>query len=296
MTNRTKGTILVLICVALWAMIPPAAKFAQSSLDNHQFLFWSSLISFICLFATTIFKGKVSEIKKYSKKDWINVLILGLLGTYIYYLFLYLGYKEAKGLEVLVVQYTWPISIVVFSLFLLKEKLTIRKSIAVVLGFVGVLIVLTKGDFSNVHIDNFSVIVLVFLGASSFALFSVLSKKVQLEPIGVTSIYFLSATIASLFSMFYFSSFAMPSLNEWFPVLLNGIFLNGFSYLLWLNALKATEASYLAPFVFITPILSAIYLIILFDEPLEFAYIFGLVCVVVAGLVNSVKTIKSRAD
>ncbi len=289
MTNKTKGTILVLICVALWAMIPPAAKFAQSSLDNHQFLFWSSLISFVCLFATTIFKKKVTEIKKYSIRDWINVIILGLLGTYIYYLFLYLGYKEAKGLEVLVVQYTWPISIVIFSLFLLKEKLTIRKVIAVLLGFSGVLIVLSKGDFSNIHVDNFSVIILVFLGASSFALFSVLSKKVHLEPIGVTSMYFFSATIVSLLSMFYFSSFAFPSLYEWFPVLLNGIFLNGFSYLLWVNALKLAEASYLAPFVFITPILSAIYLIILFDEPIEFIYVVGLVCVVIAGLVNSVK-------
>lgn len=289
MTNKTKGTILVLICVALWAMIPPAAKFAQSSLDNHQFLFWSSLISFVCLFTTTILKRKVGEIKKYSKKDWLNVLILGLLGTYIYYLFLYLGYKEAKGLEVLVVQYTWPISIVLFSLFLLKEKLTFRKIIAVILGFIGVLVVLTKGDFSNVHVDNFSVIILVFLGASSFALFSVLSKKIHLEPIGVTSMYFLSATIASLLSMFYFSSFAFPSFSELFPVLLNGIFLNGFSYLLWVNALKMTEASYLAPFVFITPVLSAIYLIVLFDEPLEFIYVVGLICVVLAGLVNSIK-------
>ena len=289
MTNKTKGTILVLICVTLWAMIPAAAKLAQSSLDNHQFLFWSSLISFISLFSVAIYKKKVAEIKKYSKSDWFKVIILGLLGTYIYYLFLYLGYKDAKGLEVLVIQYTWPISIVIFSLFLLKERLTFRKSIAVILGFFGVLVVLTKGDFSDIHVDNISVILLVFLGASSFALFSVLSKKIHLEAIGVTSIYFLSATIASLLSMFYFSSFAIPSLNEIFPVLLNGMFLNGFSYLLWLNALKLTEASYLAVFVFITPILSAIYLIILFDEQIEFAYIFGLLCVVLAGLVNSAK-------
>ena len=289
MTGRTKGTILVLICIALWAMIPPAAKFAQSELDNHQFLFWSSLISFLCLFSTTLFYKKISHIKSYTKNDWASVIVLGLLGTYIYYLFLYLGYKEAKGLEVLVVQYTWPILIVIFSLFFLKEKLTIQKSIAIVLGFFGVLIVLTKGDFSNIHIDNFAVIILVFLGASSFALFSVLSKKVHLEPIGVTSIYFLSATVASFASMMYFSDFAVPTVNEWFPVILNGMFLNGFSYLLWLNALKATEASYLAPLVFITPILSAIYLIILFDEPLQVVYLVGLICVVLAGIINSLK-------
>lgn len=293
MTGRTKGTILVLICIALWAMIPPAAKFAQSELDNHQFLFWSSLISFVCLFSTTLFYKKTLHIKNYTKKEWFNVILLGLLGTYVYYLFLYLGYKEAKGLEVLVVQYTWPILIVVFSLLFLKEKLTIQKSLAIVLGFFGVVIVLTKGDFSNIHIDNFAVIVLVFLGASSFALFSVLSKKVHLEPIGVTSIYFLSATVASFASMIYFSEFAFPTGNEWFPVILNGMFLNGFSYLLWLNALKATEASYLAPLVFITPILSAIYLIILFDEPLQVVYLVGLICVVLAGIINSLKSKKA---
>lgn len=292
MTNKTKGTILVLVCIILWAMIPVAAKLGQSSLDNHQFLFWSSLISFACLFLTSIYKKTTHKIKKYSLKEWISVITLGLLGTYIYYLFLYLGYKEAKGLEVLVVQYTWPILIVIFSLLILKEKLKVRKSIAVMLGFIGVLLVLTKGDFSNIHIDNFEVILLVFLGASSFALFSVLSKKIHLEPIGVTSVYFLSATIASFFSMFYFSSFAIPSLNEWFPVLLNGILINGFSYLLWINALKLTEASYLAPFVFITPILSAIYLILFFNDPIESAYIIGLICVVLAGLINSIKTKK----
>ena len=87
--------------------------------------------------------------------------------------------------------------------------------------------------------------------------------------------------------MFYFSNFKLPTSTEVFPILLNGLLLNGFSYLFWLNALKLAEASYLAPFVFITPVLSAIYLIILFDEPVEFAYAIGLVCVVIAGLVNS---------
>ena len=290
MTDKTKGTLLVLLCVALWAMIPPAAKLAQSNLDNHQFLFWSSLISFVCLFATTVVKKRVHLITQYSNKQWGAVIVLGLLGTYVYYLFLYLGYKEAKGLEVLVVQYTWPILIVIFSMFLLKERLTLKKSIAVFLGFVGVLVVLTKGDLSNVHIDNFAVISLVLLGASSFALFSVLSKKVHLEPIGVTSIYFLTATIASLISMLYFSSFSFPTAMEWIPVLLNGILLNGFSYLFWLNALKLAEASFLAPFVFITPILSAIYLILLFDEPIQAVYIVGLICVVAAGVINSLKS------
>ena len=289
LSNKTQATLLVLLCVALWAMIPPAAKIAAGSLDNHQFLFYSSLFSFLGLLTATIFYKKTEHIKKYSLKNWLYVVVLGLLGTYIYYLFLYLGYAKAKGLEVLVVQYTWPVTIVILSIFILKEKLTIKKLISVVIGFLGVIVVLTKGDFSNVHINNIEVIFLVFLGASSFALFSVLSKKVELEPIGVTTIYFLVATIASFASMLYFSEFKIPTLNDWFPILLNGLLLNGFSYLFWLSALKKAEASYLAPFVFVTPVLSAIYLVLLFNEPIVFAYAIGLACVVVSGLVNSLE-------
>lgn len=292
MTNKTKATILVLICIILWAMIPPTAKYAQSTLDNHQFLFWSSLISFICLFLTTIVKKQTYHITKHKIKDWLKIVVLGLLGTYIYYLFLYLGYKEAKGLEVLVIQYTWPILIVLLSIFILSEKLNINKIISICLGFIGVIFVLTKGDFSNIYFSNLEVILFVALGAFSFALFSVLSKKVHYEPISTTAIYFFVATIASYFSMVYYSSFSFPASNEWFAILLNGILLNGFSYLLWISALKNSEASYLAPFIFITPILSAIYLIIFFDEALELAYIIGLICVVLAGVVNSIKSFK----
>ena len=289
MTKRSQAHIYVALCILLWAMIPVSAKLGQNSLDNHQYLFYSSLISFITLFFITLYNKKINLIFSYSLKDIITVIILGFLGTYIYYLFLYLGYKEAIGLEVLVVQYLWPILIVIFSIFILKEKMTRLKSISVALGFLAVMITLTKGNLTQIDITNLPVIILVFLGASSFALFSVLSKKITLEPMGVTTIYFLVATIASFISMLYFSELKYPNQTEYFPIILNGVFLNGISYLLWIKALKLVDASYLAPFIFITPILSAFYLILFFDEPIYISYIIGLVLVIVSGIINKGK-------
>ena len=287
MTGRVKGTLYVLICVALWALIPVVSKMGQTSLDNHQFLFWSSLVSFITIISSVIFTGKINEFKTYQLMDWGYFSFLGILGTYIYYLFLYLGYSKATGMEVLVIQYTWPILIVIFSVFILKERLNLRKTVAIILGFLGVLVVLTKGDFSSVNINNAPVISLVGAGAACFALFSVLSKKIKKEPLTVVTVYLLTACIASFISMLYFSKFALPSSSEIMPVLLNGILVNGFSYVFWLLALRSTEASYLAPFVFITPILSAVYLIVIFDEPVVDAYAVGLLLVITGGLVNS---------
>jgi len=278
LSDKTKGTLCV---------IPVISKTGQATLDNHQFLFWSSLVSAVILSLTSILSGRACEIKQCSLQDLGRLMILGLLGTYVYYLFLYFGYSRAIGMEVLVVQYTWPVLIVVLSIFILKERLNYRKVIAVILGFAGVVIVLTKGDFSSIRIGNISVFLLVGAGSFCFALFSVLSKNIRQEPLFATTIYFITACIASFFSMFFYSEFALPSMAEIFPVLLNGIFVNGFSYVCWMAALKFTEASYLAPFTFITPALSAVYLVLFFGEPIIPAYGISLVCVILGGLINT---------
>lgn len=286
MISKYKGIILVLICVSMWALIPVVAKSGQTTLNNHQFLFWSSLISFLVLGSVSVFSKRIYEIKNYHLKDWIYLITLGLLGTYIYYLLLYLGYSKSNGLEVLVFQYSWPILIVLFSVIILKEKINIKKSIALSLGFVGVLFVLTKGEFKNINVNNPDIAFLVILGAASFALFSVLSKNVKHNPVVAVTIYFFSGCLASFISMVFFSLFAYPSTSEILPVLLNGIIVNGLSYLLWIMALKSSEASYLAPFTFFTPVLSAIYLLLFFNEPFLQSSLIGLACIVAGGLIN----------
>ncbi|HIL42945.1 MAG TPA: DMT family transporter [Gammaproteobacteria bacterium] len=286
MESKTKAIIYTLICVALWGLIPVVSKLGQANLDNHQFLFWSSSVSFIALLVATSIVKKSKEFLSYKPGDWISAIILGFLGTYLYYILLYFGYANAQGLEVLVLQYSWPIFIVLFSVFILNEKLTPRRGLAVLLGFVGVALVLTKGNITEIHLDNYFVDMLVIGAALSFGLFSVLSKKVNLEPYTMITIFFLTASIASLVSMLLFSDFSLPTKDSIVPVLVNGLFVNGFSYIFWIKALKEAEASFVAPLVFLTPVLSALYLIIFFQEPLLPVYGIGLLAVIIGGLLN----------
>ena len=286
MQSKTKAIIYTLICVALWGLIPVVSKLGQASLDNHQFLFWSSVVSFIAFLVATVTVKKSKEFLSYKPGDWISAIVLGFLGTYLYYILLYFGYANAQGLEVLVLQYSWPIFIVLLSVFILNEKLTPRRGLAVLLGFVGVALVLTKGNFAEIHLDNYFVDMLVIGAALSFGLFSVLSKKVNLEPYTMITIFFLTASIASLVSMLLFSDFSLPTKDSIVPVLVNGLFVNGFSYIFWIKALKEAEASFVAPLVFLTPVLSALYLIIFFQEPLLPVYGIGLLAVIIGGLLN----------
>jgi len=59
------------------------------------------------------------------------------------------------------------------------------------------------------------------------------------------------------------------------------------SYVFWILALRAANASYLAAFVYLTPILSAAYLILVFAEPMRPVYAAGLALVLAGGLLNS---------
>ncbi len=229
MTARTSALINVFACVALWGLIPVVARLGQHSLDNHQFLFWSSAVSFAVLLAVTAIAGRLGAVARWRGRDIGVLALLGMLGTYLYYLFLYLGYARARGMEVLVVQYTWPLIIVVLSTFLLGERISGRKFAAVASGFAGVMLVLTRGSFDGVHLDNPRVIALVGAGAACFALFSVLGKRVRYEPFTATTMYFLTAMLAAFCSMLYFSGFVLPSGREWFAVLLNGALVNGLS-------------------------------------------------------------------
>ena len=286
MNSKSKSVIYVMLCVFLWALIPVVSKLGQSNLDNHQFLFWSSTISFLTFLIIIMTKKKGKMILSLSAKDWIHSIVLGILGTYLYYILLYFGYANAKGIEVLIIQYCWPIFVIILSILILKERLNIRKVISIILGFSGVFLVLTKGNLTAIHLDNLFVDSIVLIAAFVFGLFSVLSKRVRIDSLTLVTIYFFTATVISFLSMISLSEFKLPTQETFLPIIINGIFVNGISYLFWIGALKIGKASFLAPFVFLTPVISTILLIVFFKEPFETIYLIGMISVILGGLIN----------
>ena len=76
MKGKSLGTLYVLICVSLWGLIPVVARIGQSQLDNHQFLFWSSLVSFLVLAGNAGFTGRLREVRTYAPGEWLFILFL----------------------------------------------------------------------------------------------------------------------------------------------------------------------------------------------------------------------------
>ena len=151
--------------------------------------------------------------------------------------------------------------------------------LSVCVGFLGVLIVLTKGNFSNVYFDNLYADVLVLCATAAFGIFSVLNKKCNFEAFSANTLFFLSATIFSFIAMVVFSQFTIPSADSLIPVIING-----FSYVLWAKSLSYLKATVIAPLIFLTPVLATFLIIIFFNETFLPVYTIGLLLVLCAGL------------
>ena len=286
-SNKIQAGLFATLCVLLWGLIPVVAKVGQTQLDSLQFLFWSSLISFLTIFVIALVTGKWRNLLMLKPLDWLKISANGFLGTYLYYLLLYQGYQIADGVEVLVTQYTWPVLICVLSVVLLKEAWNRDKTLSVAMGFASVILVLSKGDLTAIQLEQPVAIFWVLIGAFSFALFSVLSKRFEYEPISLTVIYFLVATAATGIPVLLQGDPVVPQGNSMLAVMTNGLLVNGISYLFWLWALKKADASFVTPFTFATPCISLLYLVLFFDETFLTVYVLAFAMIVMAGFLSN---------
>jgi len=283
MKNRDKALLYTSLSILAWSFIPVVSSLAQQKIDGSNFLFYSNIFSVIAIFI-------YAKISKYSIKFDKNIIkqtaILGFLGTFLYYVCIYFGYKFANPIEVIIVQYLWPVLIVVLSVFLLREKLTFKKILSIILGFLAIVIVITKGDIS-IFSFNFPIgLSVVLLGAFSFALFSVLSKKIDIDPISATLMFFVWGSLFSLIWVFCTTGLKPLDIDSLFFIAINGIIINGISYIWWVEAIRLWEASKVAVFVYITPILGTLWLVILSNTDLFLSYGIALIFVIIAGILT----------
>ena len=283
-TYKTKtGYFYAVTCVLTWSFIPVVSRYGQQTLNSYQLLFWSNIISLICV-GLIFYFFRNRKYPPLTKSLYFYNLFLGSLGCALYYLFLYYGYSRGNNIEVLIIQYSWPLQMIILGYFLLKEKINLLRFLALIFGFLGIIIIITKGSTDNINFSGFHISFTVLIGAFCFALFSILSKRSNVEPLYFAFIIFFGGAITSSLALFLFSNFEVPTQNEIFPIILNGIFINGVSYIFWSRALKLISITNASGFVFLTPIISLIWIIMFFDEHFYLSYIYGGTLVLISSL------------
>ncbi|MBI6548957.1 DMT family transporter [Xenorhabdus lircayensis] len=282
--SKYKYIIYAFSCVFIWSFIPSISRFGQKEMDHFQYLFWSNVLSVLAVFVVALMMGRSwKQLLLIPFLVMLKVLILGALDCF-FYLLLYYGYSIENGVAVLVIQYSWPLMIIGLSFFLFKENLSIRQMIGIAMGFIAVVITFTKGNITEIAVEHPQALLLVFSGAFCFALMSVLSKQFAIDPYISTFWVFTCSTLVSAVFMLAFSSINIPIGDSLMPTLLNGIILNGVSYIIWFKAMNSPDPHKIASILFLSPVLSMMWIILFFGDAFVPAYVMGLALVIISGL------------
>jgi len=283
-----KQYLYAMISIFLWSTTATITKVLLGDLNSMQILAVGSLLAFVFLLIINLIKGNLKELKKYKLKDYLQIFIIGILGTFLYNLFLYLGIDTLEASQAFIINYLWPIMTVVFACIILKEKMTVRKSIAIVLSFIGVIIVTAKGDLLNVGKESIIGAIYCVMAAVSYGLFSVLNKQKGYNKFLSMMLFYLVSFIISLIYIVISKNTIVLQLNQLIGLVWIGVFTSAIAFTSWALALEKGDTAKISNLAYITPFLSLIWTSLILREKFNIYSIIGLI-VIVFGIFIQIK-------
>jgi len=202
-----------IIAVLIWSTVASAFKISLRYLDFLQLLFYASIVSIIILFVILLTQSKTKLLRRYSKEEYLHSALLGFLNPFLYYVVLFKAYSLLPAQEAQPLNYTWPIIVALLSIPLLKQKIGFKSVSAIVISFVGVLIVSTQG---NVFVLDFSSPYGVLLAMSSaviWALFWICNIRDERDDVAKLFLNFNFGFLFILVSTPLFSGVTVPEIT-----------------------------------------------------------------------------------
>lgn len=270
---------LAAVTIFLWSTTATVTKLLLGSLNSIQVLCVSALFASAFLLVLNIATGNIKKLKTYRPRDYLHTVLIGLPGTFFYYLLLYTGTDLMLASQAQIINYLWPIMSVVFACIILKEKMTVRKGIAIGMSFLGMVIVV-GGDLAHVSQNTLLGACCCILAATSYGLFTALNQKSGYDKrISMMFFYFVAFVLTgSILAV----TGNIPSLE---PVQLLGMAYNGTFNLAiaataWAVALESGKTAKISNLAYITPFLSLVWTAIFLKEQISVFSVLGLVVIV----------------
>jgi drug/metabolite transporter (DMT)-like permease len=146
MQNDKHAVLWALLTVVFWSTASTAFKIALRDLSPIQLLWVASLTSTFVLMLSLIWQNKWSALKAQSTAELFRSLGLGILNPVAYYIVLFEAYSRLPAQMAQPLNYTWPLVLVFLSAIILKQQIHLKSYIALIVSFVGVVIIASKGS------------------------------------------------------------------------------------------------------------------------------------------------------
>ena len=199
-----------------------------------------------------------------------RTLALGVYGLFAYHFLLFIALRHAPPVEANLVNYLWPLFIVVLAPVVLPGvALRLPHVLAALLGFGGAAIAIAGGrELSGTLAWGY---LPALAAAFIWATYSLLTKRVAAFPTTAIGLFGLVSGVLSLLCHVVLEPAASLQARDWALLAVLGLGPLGASFFLWDKALKLGDARHIGILSYITPLASTALLLLVGGRPIRWS-------------------------
>lgn len=284
MMSITKATCIGVCAIAIWSTF---AALIRDITEHFGVLGGAALIYTVSSVFLCLYNRGLPNIRRFPK---VYLLFCGLLFVaYEILLSFAIGIAKTKQqfLEVNLINYLWPCLVILLSIFINKQKVTLLFWPGLCLSFLGVVWSISGDEGLSVlntmhHIKADPLpYLLAFIGAFLWGLYCNLSKHYSNGNNGIPIFFIVIASVLWLQYFIHTGSMKTPSVMAIIELLIVGVLI-AVSYGCWEVGIQKGNMLLLAVFSYFTPVSSILFATFWFNTPLTLSFWYG-VCMVTLG-------------
>ena len=263
--------------IAIWSLLAVLSRGA-ASIPPLQITAMSFAVSAILGAVVLAARGEFGVLRQ-KPIAWLH----GVGGLFGYHACYFAALATAPAAEANLINYAWPLLIVVFSAPILGLHLSRGHVLGVLTGLAGCLLLLARNaDFSAGALFGYSS---AFTAAVIWALYSVLSRRLASVPTGAVVGFCGASALLAACAHFAFEPTVIPDLPALISVLLLGIGPVGGAFFLWDIGMKRGDPRLLGTLAYATPVASTVILGLAGFTELTLLVLTAAILVVIGGLI-----------
>lgn len=282
LSAQTKATLSGLGAILLWGMLALLTSFC-GEIPPFQLTAMTFFIAFLASTVAFIKAGHDFTVFRQPAPVWIN----GILGLFGYHALYFTAMQHAPAIEASLINYLWPVLIVLFSSLLPGERLRWFHTLGVVLGFVGVIQLLLGGGSLQLDARYITGYLLALTCAVIWALYSVNSRRFQTVPTLLIGAFCGATSLLSLLCHLLFERTAIPQAGEWAAIVLLGLGPVGLAFFVWDYGVKHGNIKLLGSLSYIAPLLSSMLLVCFGRSRFSWSILIACALIIIGSVVSS---------
>ncbi|MFT7387086.1 MAG: drug/metabolite transporter (DMT)-like permease [Candidatus Endobugula sp.] len=213
---------------------------------------------------------------------WGNFLVMGIFNSALPFSLIVWGQTHITSGLASVLNATTPLfTVIIAGVFLADEKISVRKVISVVIGFLGVMVLIGPSSLEGFGVNVFAQLA-VLCAAASYGISGVYGRRFKglgLPPLAIaTGQLMTSSLILFPISMVLDRPYELesPSAAVWLSVTCLAVFSTGLAYILYFRILSSSGITNLSMVTFLIPITAILLGVIVLGETMRIEHFMGM--------------------